>query len=64
MAAPHPGQRDGGETTDSLAGIRSVTTVMKLPIANPNGRATSARSHASLMAGTLSRPILQSAEVT
>ena len=34
--------RPGEATTDSPCGIRSATTVMKLPIANPKGSATSA----------------------
>jgi hypothetical protein len=35
--------------TDSFFGTRSTTTVRKLPTTAPNGTATIARSHASLI---------------
>src|SRR5437763_17137947 len=48
---PHTGHRDRGATTDSPAGTRDSTTVMKLPYARPNGIAI--RMRTSVMAGTL-----------
>jgi hypothetical protein len=42
-SAPQPGQCDLGVSSDSLRGSRWTATVMKLPIASPNGTATSTR---------------------
>src|SRR3954452_8744555 len=42
ISAPHRGHRERGATTDSPAGTRAATTVMKLPIARPNRAATGA----------------------
>src|SRR5215471_11179416 len=47
ISTPQFGHRDRGETTDTPAGTRSVTTVMKLPSASPNGNATIAGSQAT-----------------
>src|SRR5512132_2098832 len=44
ISTPHVGHRDRGWTTDSPAGTRAVTTVMKLPRARPSGNVTIARS--------------------
>src|SRR6476646_6120461 len=42
IVAPHRGHLDRGATTDSPAGTRAATTVMKLPMARPNKAATGA----------------------
>jgi hypothetical protein len=47
ISAPQVGHRERGRTTDSPAGTRAVTTVMKLPNASPNGNATIAGSQAT-----------------
>src|SRR5207247_8171350 len=47
ISAPQRGHRDRGDTTETPAGTRSVTTVMKLPRARPNGKATIAGSQAT-----------------
>src|SRR5436305_5003849 len=42
ISVPQRGHRDRGATTDSPAGTRAATTVMKLPMARPNTKATGA----------------------
>src|SRR5205809_1044593 len=44
ISTPQVGHRERGRTTDSPAGTRAVTTVMKLPSASPSGNVTIARS--------------------
>src|SRR5439155_6196610 len=44
ISTPQMGHRERGRTTDSPAGTRAVTTVMKLPSASPSGNVTIARS--------------------
>jgi hypothetical protein len=40
MAAPHSGQRDRGDTTETPAGIRVMQTFRKLPINSPKRKNT------------------------
>src|SRR5436190_8491989 len=47
ISTPQVGHRDRGWTTDSPAGTRAVTTVMKLPKARPSGNTTIARSQST-----------------
>src|SRR5512132_1014072 len=47
ISTPHVGHRDRGWTTDSPAGTRAVTTVMKLPRARPSGNTTIAMSQST-----------------
>ena len=39
IQCPHFGQREGGETMDSLLGIRQIHTLRKLPIQHPKIKA-------------------------
>lgn len=48
ISAPQCGHRDRGEMIDSFFGTRSATTVRKLPTTKPKGKATIARTQASL----------------